>query len=412
MAGIGIGIGIGIVGAGISGLTLALRLQQLGIATTLYCESDADTLRASRLPATVVRMGHTRERELGSGHFRDPGCLMSRARLSVKGDPPLEFTAGVAEPFHAVDFRLLLPAFMDDYAGRGGELVVAAKPPDAAQVDRWSRRHELMVVAAGRRSVAELFPRDAARSPFERPQRLLAAGLYRGIDLEPLFSYNISGGAGEILHMPMMTRAGVVSAVLVEALPGGPLEPITRTPWQEVPAALRALLREHAPRLAERVDAAAFELLGPDDLLQGAITPTVRRPVAELPSGRIALAVGDAWIVNDPITGQGANLGSKCAWIAADAIAAGGPYDAAFAHATAERMWEAAAPVVDWTNAFLRPPAEHVVKLLVAATTRQDLADLVLTLFSDPAFAWGLMSSPGEIARIVDGGEPPLYDRV
>ncbi|MFD0479162.1 hypothetical protein ACFQ0B_71545 [Nonomuraea thailandensis] len=85
--GTGIGMGIGIVGAGISGLTLALRLQQLGVGTTLYCEGDADALRKGRLPATVVRMGHTqaRERELGSEHYRDPACLMSTAKLSIKG---------------------------------------------------------------------------------------------------------------------------------------------------------------------------------------------------------------------------------------------------------------------------------------------------------------------------------------
>ncbi|MFI9593042.1 hypothetical protein [Nonomuraea sp. NPDC052265] len=50
--------GIGIMGAGISGLTLALRLQQLGVATTLYSEGDADGCRtpwagwAARRPAS------------------------------------------------------------------------------------------------------------------------------------------------------------------------------------------------------------------------------------------------------------------------------------------------------------------------------------------------------------------------
>ncbi|MCF6469556.1 monooxygenase [Nonomuraea sp. MG754425] len=407
--------GIGIVGAGISGLVLALRLQQLGVGATLYSEHDPDGLRGGRLPNTVGRAGHTqaRERELGSEHFRDPGAIMPSASLSIKGDPPLEFTGSFGEPFHAVDFRLLVPALMDDFAGRGGEIVVTGTPPDAARIDRWSRRHELMVVTAGRRSVAELFPRDPGRCPYDRPQRLLAAGLYRGLDgMGRTFSFNISGGVGEIFRAPFVTREGVASALILEAVPGGPLEPVTRMPWDEVPAALLALFREHTPRLAEAVDAAAFELLGPDDLLQGAITPTVRRPVAELPSGRIALAVGDAWIVNDPITGQGANLGSACAWIAADAIAAGGPYDAAFGRATAERMWEVGGPVTNWTNAFLQPPAEHVMRLMAAATTRQDIADVMAGLFSDPRSAWALLSSPEAVARIVDGGEERLYDRV
>ncbi|MEV4109146.1 styrene monooxygenase/indole monooxygenase family protein [Nonomuraea sp. NPDC049695] len=398
--------GIGIVGAGISGLTLALRLQQLGIDATLYVEADADAMRSGRLPNTVSRMGHTlaRERELGIGHYRDPRCLMGSARLSIKGDPPLEFVGRISEPFHAVDFRLLLPAYLDDFTGRGGEVVVTGAAPDAAQVDRWSREHELMVVAAGRRSVAELFPRDPARSPFDRPQRVLTAGLYGGLDLGPMFSYNISPGCGEILRMPMMTRQGVASAVLVEAVPGGPLEPISRLPAAEVAAELARLLPRHAPRLAERADP-GLELLGEHDLLRGAVPPVVRQAVAELPGGRIALAVGDAWITSDPLTGQGANLGSACAWIAADAIAAGGPYDTAFGHATAERMWAAAAPVTHWTNSFLRPPAEHVLTLLLAAASRQDVADLVLELFADPAYAWAVFSSPEEVARIV--GRPP-----
>ncbi|MEV0620852.1 styrene monooxygenase/indole monooxygenase family protein [Nonomuraea sp. NPDC050404] len=406
--------GIGIVGAGISGLTLALRLQQLGVETTLYCESDAESVRKGRLPNTVGRSGHTaaRERELGSEHFRDPGSLLGYATLSIAGDPPVEFTGSFGEPFHVADFRLLLPAFMDDFAVRGGEIVVTGTAPDAAQVERWSRGHELMVVASGRRSLTELFPRDPGRSPYDRPQRLVTAALCRGFASETLFRYNISGGAGEIFRAPIVTREGVVSAVLVEAVPGGPLEPIYRTPWDELPAALLPAFREHAPRLAELVEPAEFEMLGPDDLLQGAITPMVRRPVAQLPDGKIALAIGDAWITNDPITGQGANLGSRCAWIAAEAIAAGGPYDAAFGRTTAERMWEAGAPVTDWTNAFLRPPAVHVMSLLMTAGTRQDVADLVVSLFSDPAHAWGLLSSPEEVARIIDDEERRAYDRV
>ncbi|UBU15713.1 styrene monooxygenase/indole monooxygenase family protein [Nonomuraea gerenzanensis] len=408
------GIGIGIVGAGITGLTLALRLQQLGIEATLYCECDADTLRKGRLPNTVGRAGHTlaRERELGSEHYRDPGAIMPTAMLSLKGDPPLEFTGSFGDPFHAADFRLLIPAFMDDFAARGGTIVVSGTAPDAEQIDRWSRGHELMVVAAGRRSVAELFPRDPALSPYERPQRLLAAGLFRGFHPSNAFMFNISGGVGEIFRAPIVTREGVASTVIVEAVPGGPLEVVTRLPWDEVPGALLPLFREHTPRLAERLDPDAFELLGPDDLLQGAITPTVRRPVAELPSGRMALAVGDAYITNDPLTGQGANLGSRCAWIVADAIAAGGPYDAAFCRAAAARMWEVGGPVTHWTNAFLRPPAEHVTRLMLAAGTRQDVADLMVGLFSDPVYAWSVLSSPEEVSRIVDGDGRRLYDRV
>ncbi|NUR92631.1 MAG: hypothetical protein HOY71_51890 [Nonomuraea sp.] len=381
---------VGIVGSGISGLTLALRLQQLGVEATLYAEDPGP-----RLPNTVARFVRTlaREKELGSLHFTEPGCLMTSATLSVKD--VLEFTGYVDEPFHAVDFRLLLPALRADFAARGGRVVDVADSPGAAEVDAWSAAHELMVVAAGRRSVAELFPRDPSRSPYGGPQRKLLAGLYTGVDFGKTFSFNVSFGAGEILRWPMLTRHGIVSSILVEAVPGGPLEPVTRPDGPP----LLALLDEHAPLLAERVDRSAVGLTGPDDVLRGALTPTVRAAVAELPSGRIAVAIGDAWITNDPLMGQGANLGSTCAWIAAESIARGGPYGLAFGRALERDMWRAAEPVVNWTNAFLRRPPDHMLELFLAAVVRQDLADLAISMFGDPVLAWELTSSR---ERVID----------
>ncbi|MEV7964903.1 styrene monooxygenase/indole monooxygenase family protein [Sphaerisporangium sp. NPDC088356] len=397
---------IGVVGAGISGLTLALRLRQLGVDVTLYTEKTADELRGGRLPNTVARMGRTRDREraLGSEHFADAESLSKTARISIKGEPPLEFEGTIEKPFHAADFRLLLPAFLDDYTSRGGRLVVTEPSPGAADVERWSADHELIVVAAGRRSVAELFPRDEARSPYDRPQRSLLAGLYTGITPAG-FSYNVSPGCGEIFQMPMRTRDGMAGGMLVEAVPGGPLEPITRMSYQDDPRAfirtLQGVLAEHAPRIAERVDPGSFDLLGPDDMLQGAVTPMVRNPVAKLATGRIALAVGDAWITNDPITGQGANLGSHCAWVAAEAIAAGGPYDVRFAESVAAEMWKVAGPVTEWANAFLQPPAEHVLKLFIGAAMDRGLADHFINLFSDPVAAWSLFSDPAEVDALL-----------
>ncbi|MCW2878128.1 MAG: hypothetical protein JWQ95_2228 [Sphaerisporangium sp.] len=398
--------GIGIVGTGISGLTLALRLQQLGVDVTLYAEKTADEMRSGRLPNTVARMWHTRDREraLGSEHFVSDGSLARRATISIKSEPPLEFEGTLAQPMHAVDFRLLLPALLDDFTARGGRLVVTHPSPGADDVSRWSASQELIVVAAGRRSVAELFPRDGHRSPYDRPQRSLLAGLYTGIRPAD-FGYNVSPGCGEVFQMPMWTRNGLAAAMLVEAIPGGPMEPVTQMSYEDDPRAfirtLENVLAEHTPRIAERIDHGSFDLLGPDDLLQGAVTPVVRIPVARLSTGRIALAVGDAWITNDPITGQGANLGSHSAWVAAEAIAAGGPYDEAFALSVAAEMWKVAGPVTDWSNAFLQPPAEHVLRLFMGATTDQSLADLFINLFSDPVTAWSLFSDPAEVDALM-----------
>ncbi|MBE3014791.1 NAD(P)-binding protein [Microbispora sp. NEAU-D428] len=404
--------GIGVVGAGISGLTLALRLQQLGVDVTLYAESTADEMRQARLPNTVVRMKHTRAREraLGCEHFAFDGSLAHTATIFIKGEPPLEFRGMLDDPFHAVDFRLLLPAFLDDFTTRGGRLVVTGSSPGTADIDTWSENHELIVVAAGRRSVAELFPRDERRSPYDRPQRRLLSGLYTGI-AHAGFGYNVSPGVSETFQIPMWTRHGLVAAMLIEAVPGGPMEAITRLPYEEDPQTfnrtLEKLLSEHAPQVAERIESDSFGLIGRDDLLQGAITPVVREPVAKLPSGKVALAIGDAWITNDPITGQGANLGSHCAWVAAEAIAAGGPYDERFAHAVADSMWQVAGPVTEWSNAFLQPPADHVVRLFAAAAGDQSVADLFANLFSDPVPAWALLSDPAKVDSLLTSRTRP-----
>lgn len=219
-----------------------------------------------------------------------------------------------------------------------------------------------MVVAVGRRSLTDLFPHDPARSPYQEPQRTVCAGLYTGLALpDPIgLSYNISPGVGEIFQMPMWTRYGVASALLVEAVPGGPLDVLAHLSYHDNRTGFigtcQRLLAVHAPRIAERIDG-ALDLLGPDDLIQGALTPVVRRPWTRLPNGRLAVAIGDAWITNDPITGQGANLGSHCAWVAAHAIAADGPFDEAFTADSTTRCGGSLAPSQHGqTPSFNHPP--------------------------------------------------------
>lgn len=399
--------GVAVVGTGISGLTLALRLQQLGVDVTLYTERSAEDHRKGTLPNAVTRFEHTlaRERALGVDHFSFEGYQVTCMHLSARTDPPVAFRGDSMHPIQAVDFRVLLPRFLEDFEARGGHVVVTGRAASVGDVSAWSERHEVVVVAVGRRSLAELFPRDPARSPYDRPQRLVCVGLYTGIALpEPLgVSYNISPGCGEIIQLPIWTRAGVVSSLLCEAVPGGPLEPLTRLSSEDPRGFTRTvegLLADHAPRIAERIDTLA--LLGPDDLLQGALTPVVRQPWAVLPTGRIALAIGDAWITNDPITGQGANLGSHCAWVTADAIVAGGPYDETFARRLGAEMWKFAGPVTEWTNASLQPPPEHVLAFLAAATHNQKLADLFFTLFNDPVRLWAILSDPDRTQLLVD----------
>jgi 2-polyprenyl-6-methoxyphenol hydroxylase-like FAD-dependent oxidoreductase len=387
---------IGVIGAGISGLHLALRLQQAGVPTTVHADRDPAAMAAGPPANLVVRFPHTvrRERDLGVAHW-DGRSPVHAVHLDVGGEQPFGFTGRLPEPASGVDFRVYLPTLLADYARRGGQVRVGAV--DVADV---ARRHDLVVVATGARSLAALFPRNAARSPYDAPQRLLCGGMFHGVAAaEPEgVSYQLCPGAGEIFSYPQLTADGPAHSILIEAVPGGPLEPLTDPAHRADPgaftAALLQALARWAPRQRERIEDRAFAPLRPTDLLWGSVTPVVRRGWAALDGGTYALAVGDAWVLNDPIVGQGANLGSRNAVELAGAVAEGGPYDEGFCRRAETLLWRSAQPVTEWTNAFLAPPPPHAVELLRTAAENRRVADDFVTAFDDPAQMWTLLADP------------------
>jgi 2-polyprenyl-6-methoxyphenol hydroxylase-like FAD-dependent oxidoreductase len=227
---------------------------------------------------------------------------------------------------------------------------------------------------------------------------VLTAGLFLGIaPTEPGWIHFQVTEAGEIFSTRIQTAQGAVHGMVVEALPGGPLEQLATLDHAGDPAGFRrtllGLVAEHAPELRERITASEFAVARPGDVVQGGITPTVRRSWATLPSGRIALALGDAWVVNDPLTGQGANLGSACALALAELILAGPPFDESFARRAAEELWRLAEPVVGWSNLNIGPPPEHLGEIFGAATADPRVADAFVNNFNDPAAMWEVVRS-------------------
>jgi 2-polyprenyl-6-methoxyphenol hydroxylase-like FAD-dependent oxidoreductase len=390
---------VGIVGAGISGLHLALRLQHLGVPTVLYAERGPDEIAKGRPSNLVVRFGHTRERErvIGVSHWDQAELDIHGINVSAETSPSLGFFGRLSRPASGVDFRVYLPQLIHDYLGRGGRFEMVT--PDAATIDRLAQRHEVMVVATGRRAFEDLFPRDAARSPYSSPQRALCAGLFRGIaPSDPSWvHFQMMPNVGEIFSTKLVSLDGPIHGMVIEALLGGPLEPLSQLDYNETPAEferrLLELLAEHAPPLRQRIDAAEFGLARPIDLLQGGITPTVRKGWAQLSGGRCALALGDAWVLNDPIAGQGANLGSACAFALAELISAGGPFGEEFCRRAEKELWRLAEPIVSWSNAALGPPQDNVLDILRAATADQRIADAFIDNFDDPAAMWQTMRS-------------------
>jgi 2-polyprenyl-6-methoxyphenol hydroxylase-like FAD-dependent oxidoreductase len=394
---------IAIVGAGVSGLHLALRLQQAGVTTTVYAERTPEEVAAGRPLSLPVRFGHTveRERELGVAHWDQPENHTTGVRLVAAGEPDIRFLGRLDAPASGIDLRLYLPTLTKDYLDRGGRLETLT--PDAEAVDRVSRHHDLVVAADGRTGRTGLFPRDPDRSPYTAPQRVLTAGLFHGIaPVEPSHIHFQVTEAGEIFSTRILTADGPVHGMVVEALPGGPLEQLASYDHAGDQAGfektLLSLVAEYAPDLRERISETEFGVRRPGDVIQGGITPTVRRGWATLPSGRVVLALGDAWVLNDPLTGQGANLGSRCAFELAELIQEGGPFDASFAERASERLWRIAEPVVAWSNLNIGPPPEHLGGIFFEATADQRVADAFVTNFNHPAAMWEAIKSP-EAAR-------------
>jgi styrene monooxygenase A-like protein len=408
---------IGIVGAGIAGLHLALHLQKHCIEATLYADRSAEEIRGGRLPSTVALMGATRARDtaLGTNHWDAPELGTHGMAIRIAGEPPLSVSANVTLPFLFIDMRVYVPRLMVDFQERGGAVVVA--PIKAEDLASLAARHDLLVVAAGRVGLGDLFPRLAARSPYAAPQRRIFAGLFRGIRHPSPFKmgFNIIPGHGEVFENQFLTLDGHTSGLLIEAIPGGALEPLTRLRYEDDPAAFNAavlaMVRECAPDTYARTDPSQFGLTRALDTLSGSVTPTARRGWAPLGDGKFALAVGDAHITHDPLTGQGANAASRGAWSLAERLIAhassGGGFDQAFCVGVEQDLWDDARAVTEWTNAFLQPPPPHAIALLVAASQNQAIGDAFGDNFNDPQRQWGVLSSPDATAAFLAGFSAP-----
>jgi 2-polyprenyl-6-methoxyphenol hydroxylase-like FAD-dependent oxidoreductase len=303
---------------------------------------------------------------------------------------------------------MYLAALLEEYRRRGGSWV-RERVADRDGLLRLGERHELLVVAAGRGALTDVFPRDPARSPYTSAPRHLAGGLFDGVrpTEEPGMAVHVVPGAGEIHAPAYHSFTGRVTALLVEAVPGGPFTAVTDRDHREDPGRfveeLLELITAYAPSLRARIDAREFAPARPVDLMRGAVVPGVRRGWARLADDRYALAVGDAWITNDPLTAQGANLGSALAFQLADALREhSGPYDEAFCRTVSERMWATARPVVDWTNLFVGPPPPQLDTLLTAAAADQRVADAYVARLDRPDAMWQCVRSPESTAEFIE----------
>lgn len=390
---------IAIVGAGQAGLPLALSLQARGDTVTLVSNRSPDDIRKGKVMSSQCMFDASLqiERDHGLNTWeRDcppvEGIGMAVPHPEQAGAKLIDWAAPLTRPAQAVDQRIKFPAWMETFAQRGGNLVL--QEASVNDLEQLAATHELTVVAAGKGEITKLFERDAERSPYGAPQRALALTYVKGMTPRTPFSrvcFNLIPGVGEYFVFPALTTSGACEIMVFEGIPGGPMDcwADVKTPQEHLARSLH-ILNTFLPWEAERCR--NVELTDDNGILAGRFAPTVRKPVGRLPSGRLVFGIGDAVVVNDPITGQGSNNAAKCFKVVHDAIVARGdaPFDAGWMQTTFDRYWAYAQHVVRWTNMLLAPPPEHILKLLGAAGQCAPIASRIANNFDNPPdfFPW------------------------
>jgi 2-polyprenyl-6-methoxyphenol hydroxylase-like FAD-dependent oxidoreductase len=397
---------IAIIGSGVSGLHLGLFLQQHDVPVTIYTDKAPEEVAAGRLLNTVAHHHHTleRERALGVHHWDAGEYGYVCHQHAITGLPePVRFRGDFDHPSSVIDYRLYLPRLMEDFQQRGGDLVVA--PIDASVAESLGDDHDLVVIAAGRGLGAMFAPRPD-KSPYDKPQRRLSAGIYHGVEYsEPKgVGVHLSLGHGELLELPITSREGFATALLFENIPGGDLDVLADIRYADDPAQFNRVvlekLQQHYPMCFERVEPASFGLQGPTDLLQGALTPVVREDYVRLGSGTYALAMGDAHCVVDPVNGQGANSASYSASVIGRVILEDYAFDERFCRRVAREREAFVHGVSDWTNLILNPEP-HVVELLGAMAQSKPLCDAYTQNFNHPDRQWDALATPERTAAFI-----------
>lgn len=381
---------ITIIGAGHAGLQLGCGLARAGHDVTIVSNRTADQIEGGRIlssqsmysPAVDI------EREFGLA-FWDETCPPLTGFHAHAGT----LQAGLMVEFHtrmgpgqSVDQRLKMPRWMRTFEQLGGKVEI--RETDLFDLERLAASSELVLVAAGKGEISQLFERDSQRSVHEKPQRTIALTYLHGMTPRSDcggINIHVHPGVGELIHFPALTLTGPCDIVNLEAVIGGPMDD-----WNDVSNPADHLektlqqIRSHFPWEAHRFE--NVRLTDELGILAGRVTPTIRKPIGTLPSGRSVLGIGDVFVLNDPATGQGSNNASRTSKILFDAIQARGrePFDASWIRSTVDAVWEATRCSASLTNTVLsRPP--HALKVMTACSKHPRLAREFADGFGDPS---------------------------
>lgn len=384
-----------IVGAGQAGLQLGLSLLSHEYDVTVMSARTPDEIRSGRVMSTQCMFGPALqyERDYGLHLWEQQTPNIEGLGLSIAGPDggrALDFVARLDAYAQSVDQRVKMAGWLELFEDRGGQVVYHGVA--TSDLDGLAALYDLVIVAAGKGELVQLFDRDPSRSPYTSTQRVLSLVYVHGMTPRPehpemhAVRFNVVPGVGELFIMPCYTLSGPCDILFFEGIPGGPLDC-----WDDRPdpaghlRRLLDLMRQYVPWEYERCHHVA--LTDARATLTGGYPPVVRRPVGELPDGGRVLGMADVVVANDPITGQGSNSASKCAASYLTSILEHGEkrFDEAWMQRTFETYWSDAQHTTIWTNAMLQPPPEHVMNILGAAGSNPQVARRFVNGFADPS---------------------------
>lgn len=390
---------ITIIGGGQSGLQLGLGLLKNGYQVRVVQNRTGEEIAKGRVLSSQCMFHDAvqNERDLGIDFWSDTCPPVEGIGFTVpdpagSGNKVIDWASRLDKPAFSVDQRVKMPKWLDEFEKLGGHLVIAEA--GIADLENYARQDDLVLVASGKGEVGRLFERDAEKSAYDKPMRALALTYVTGMTPRAEHSavcFNLIPGVGEYFVFPALTTTGPCEIMVFEGVPGGPMDcwGDVKTPEAHL-AKSKEILETFLPWEAERCR--NIELTDDNGILAGRFPPTIRRPVATLPSGRQVLGIGDAVCLNDPITGQGSNNASKAAAVYLKRILDHGdrPFDAAWMQGTFDAFWDYAQWVVQWTNMLLLPPPPFVLDIMGAACAEPRLAHRMANGFNDPRdfFPW------------------------
>ncbi len=382
---------IAIVGAGQSGLQLALGLLQKDYEVAVISDRTPQQIRSCRVSSSQFMFQDSlqNERDLGINFWEKDCPITEGIAFSIpgpNGSRALFWEAKLDHYGQSVDQRVKFAGWLEEFAKRGGNVIY--KEAGVQDLDEYARSHDLVLVAAGKGEIARLFEGDQQNSPFDKPMRALALTYVNNMvsrEPFPAVAFSLIPQVGEYFVFPALTVNGPCEIMVFEGVPGGPMDcwQDVKTPEQHLQRS-KEILERWLPWEAERCR--EIQLTDENGILTGRFAPTVRKPVCRLPSGRFVLGMADVVVLNDPITGQGSNTASKAAMVYLDRIVERGkkPFDAEWMQETFDIFWAYAQWVVKWTNSLLVPPSPHVLELMGAASQIPKLASIIANGFNDP----------------------------